>query len=778
MLIVVMISVQEITQTNASKRTEPNDGDEWLTPRKFALFLALLVILSFLDVLLRGRSFVSRDFGLFSCPLAYFHRDCFWRGELPLWNPLSSCGVPFLAQWNTLTLYPPSLIYLILPLPWSLSFFCVAHLFWGGLGMYFLAHRWTGNEWAAGLGGVMFAFNGLTVSSLMWSSQEATWSWVPWVIFLTLDALQNGGRKLVWATLAGVLQMLASGPETIMMTWLVVLVLTCRESLTSNSEPRDMAAPRSMKVIWARLLTIVVLVALICAAQLLPFLEFVGRTDRGSGPEPGMWSMPLTGWVNLLVPLFRTYHVPQGPVFMSGQSWLGSYYAGIGTIWLTAIAVRRVREWRVRALAGLMLVGVLLAFGDAGLLYRGLRWAFPMVELARYPVKFVVLTMAVAPVLASFGFKFLNSKVIRFRAFEQGSAVVLVLVVAGILGFDWKSPRDEWSTSWQQEWHNGLTRVVVFILLVLLAGFFFRLRGRNRVLCGIALMLGLWLDFATHVPNQNPTVPGSVYSSGVARANLNWEQSPSLGQARAMVATPAMSVFQHYVHPNPSSEEAYLVSRLAMLPDCNLLDQVPLTEGFFALTPKEINAVTRLPYSHTNEDLSGLLNFMGVAKITAPGRMFDWTTRPTALPLVTIGQQPVFADDRATLEALARPNADLQREVFLPVEARGAISANEQSGARVLMSEFTNKKVSIHTETPAPSLVVVSQTYYPAWKASVDGQRTKLWRANYAFQALEVPAGRHQVQLCYEDRMFQVGLIITLLGIAALFGIWWKTRQD
>jgi hypothetical protein len=162
---------------------------------------------------------------MFSYPVAFFHRQCFWRGELPLWNPLSHCGVPFLAQWNTLTLYPLSLIYLLLPLTWSLSFFCLAHLFWGGLGMYFLAQRWTHHRLAAGLAGVIFSFNGLTLNFLMWPSHIATFSWLPWVVWLGQRAWREGGTALVWATVAGAMQMLAGGPETIAATWLILLAL-------------------------------------------------------------------------------------------------------------------------------------------------------------------------------------------------------------------------------------------------------------------------------------------------------------------------------------------------------------------------------------------------------------------------------------------------------------------------------------------------------------------------------------------------------------------------
>src|ERR1041384_414234 len=127
----------------AETSTPPaTDNHAWLTPGRFALFLIGLIAVSFPKVVFLGQNFVFRDFGVFGYPLAYYHRLSFWHGEIPLWNPLNDCGVPFLAQWNTLALYPGSLIYLLLPLPWSVSVFCLAHLFWAGIGMYFLTRHW------------------------------------------------------------------------------------------------------------------------------------------------------------------------------------------------------------------------------------------------------------------------------------------------------------------------------------------------------------------------------------------------------------------------------------------------------------------------------------------------------------------------------------------------------------------------------------------------------------------------------------------------------------
>ena len=140
--------VEPGSNLNAGQEASPDCS--WLTSRRFALLLVVLVLVDYGAVILGWKSFFFRDFGYFGYPLAHYHRECFWRGELPLWNPLSCNGLPFLAQWNTLTLYPLSLIYLLLPLPWSLNLFCVAHLVLAGTGMFVLARHWTGNRLAAG----------------------------------------------------------------------------------------------------------------------------------------------------------------------------------------------------------------------------------------------------------------------------------------------------------------------------------------------------------------------------------------------------------------------------------------------------------------------------------------------------------------------------------------------------------------------------------------------------------------------------------------------------
>ncbi len=200
-------------------------ADEWFTPGRFFALLALCLFAAFPEVVLGSHTFYYRDFGHFAYPLAHYHRDCFWRGEIPLWNPYNSCGLPHLAQWNTMCLYPGALIYLLGPMPWALGLFSLAHLMLAGAGAYQLAHHWTGNRFAASIAGLAFAFNGFTLHAVMWPNNVAALAWAPWLWLLVGRACKEGGRTILLAALVGAMQMLAGAPEVILFTWAIAVPL-------------------------------------------------------------------------------------------------------------------------------------------------------------------------------------------------------------------------------------------------------------------------------------------------------------------------------------------------------------------------------------------------------------------------------------------------------------------------------------------------------------------------------------------------------------------------
>jgi hypothetical protein len=67
-----------------------------------------------------------------------------------------------------------------------------------------------------------------------------------------------------------------------------------------------------------------------------------------------------------------------------------------------------------------------------------------------------------------------------------------------------------------------------------------------------------------------------------------------------------------------------------------------------------------------------------------------------------------------------------------------------------------------------PGWLVLSQAFFPGWKARVDGEERELYRANYAFTALELPAGEHEVEIRYAPASLWIGAWVSLAAAACL----------
>jgi hypothetical protein len=725
-----------------------NRAPDWFTPFRFGVLLALLIFAAFPQVLLGVETFVARDYGFFAYPLAHFQRECFWRGEIPLWNPYNQCGVPFLAQWNTMPLYPPSLIYLTLPLTWSLSFFCLLHLWFAGLGMFFLARRWTGNNFAAAFAGTVFSFNGFALGLLIWPSHIATFSWMPWVVLAVEAAWCEGGKKIHLAAIVGAFQMLAGGPEIIFLTWLIVAAFWLQHFIKKES-------PRAA-MFW-RFPFVIALVIALSAAQLLPFLDLVAHAQRETGFADLRWSMPGFGLANFLVPMAFGTTGTEGIFFQHGQYWTSSYYLGLATLWLALVVLVCLRERRVWLLGGIVLAGLVFALGENTPVFPALRKIIPQLSFITYPVKYVSVVVFAAPLLAAFALA--NFRKVQNRLLPLG-AVLFALLIA-ILFWTQLAPMPDDDS--HAALLNGISRAA-FLLLTGAILFVIARKTKSRLLqaAPLVLILTAWLDVFTHEPTQNPTVPSWIYQPGLSRAKLALHPQPELGSSRAMVSPMAALELIHITVRDPKNN--FLAKRTGYCADVNLLDAVPKVDGFFSLTPRESDEVLSLFYTTTNASYPQLEDFMGVSQITAPDEIFHWQARTNFLPLVTAGQKPIFLDDTNSLWDFERNDFDGGKIVFLPPDEKSLVTVSSQASAKILDAKFGNRTADVEVEANETSLVVVAQTYYHNWHATIDGQPAPLLRANVAFQAVQVPAGTHRLHFFYQDRSFQLGATISGIG--------------
>jgi hypothetical protein len=762
-----------ISSTDIQGQGSCNLSNAWLKPTWFAIILAGFIAAFFPDVLFGGKSLVFRDFGIFTYPNAFFQRESFWHGTIPLWNPLNNCGTPFLAQWNTDALYPLSLIYILLPLVLGLNLFLLLHLFLAGFGMYLLSSKWTNNRLAAAIAGVAFVFNGLTLNCLMWTSNLSCLAWMPWVILVVEQAWLFGGRRVVLAAVVSAIQMLAGAPEIIVFTWLILFSLWIGRMARDNQKRLPS---------FARVILVVIIVILLSAAQLLPFIDLLTHSERSSVYGTSIWTIPLWGWANLFVPLFHCYKAPLGVYFQPGQDWTSSYYLGVGILTLGLLAIVVVKTPRVWLLAGFAIFGFIVALGDQGILYTMLLKFCPALGFMRYPIKFAFLTVFAVPLLAAYGIAWIgNSKTRPLAKRLYWPLSFMILSGATISGILWHA---RWYPFPNEQWpvllHNGLIRVAFLVLIVGTVLFYKRIENlRLQIITGLLSLTFVWLDVVTHAPRQNPTVESSAFQPGLLTRHL--DPAPQPGEARVFTTKQSYGLFYGRELTNLYAD--YIGCRCALVGDCNILDGISMPDGFYSLHVREQREIfNQFFLSPTNAFPSGFADFLGISYISDPEKVLAWQFRPTHLPFYTIGPKPLFVALSNTPALLLQPNFDPRQIVYLPTEAKLLLIATNQNYGTIHETHYAAQRLDFEADADAPTLLVLSQTYYHPWRAFVDDKSVQLFRANYAFQALEIPAGHHAVRLVYQDRLFQVGAtisIVTFVGcLLALFSIMRKFHSN
>jgi uncharacterized membrane protein YfhO len=80
-----------------------------------------------------------------------------------------------------------------------------------------------------------------------------------------------------------------------------------------------------------------------------------------------------------------------------------------------------------------------------------------------------------------------------------------------------------------------------------------------------------------------------------------------------------------------------------------------------------------------------------------------------------------------------------------------------------------SRRIDLTLEQPA--YLVMAYTHYPGWRATVDDQPVEILRANYAFMALPLEAGRHQVVLNYQPVSLKLGALLTGLSLLTTLAV-------
>jgi hypothetical protein len=150
-----------------------------------------------------------------------------------------------------------------------------------------------------------------------------------------------------------------------------------------------------------------------------------------------------------------------------------------------------------------------------------------------------------------------------------------------------------------------------------------------------------------------------------------------------------------------------------------------------------------------------------------------------------VTQATVVPNHDAAWQALRADNFNPATAVILEADQLASSppplpASPPQPHSSLSILQYDLHTVTIAVETDQPGYLVLPDSYYPGWQASIDGQASPIWRANYAFRAVSVPAGQHTVQFVFDPPIWKVGLAVsgvTLVGLLGWAGWGWWNRS-
>ena len=125
-------------------------------------------------------------------------------------------------------------------------------------------------------------------------------------------------------------------------------------------------------------------------------------------------------------------------------------------------------------------------------------------------------------------------------------------------------------------------------------------------------------------------------------------------------------------------------------------------------------------------------------------------------------------DEQKIIDTLFLESFDRARQIVLEEDPE-VEKSNKIGSAKI--TEYGLNKVVVQTESDVPSLLFLSDVWYPGWKAKVDGKESKIYRADYTFRAVVVPEGKHKVEFIYSPDSFKYGVLLAIAGAIGIFSM-------
>ncbi len=687
-----------------------------------------------------------RDQGDFFYPLKLYTAERLRAGQIPLWNPLSGTGEPWLANGQSGVFYPPTLLFLLHSAALAGALFLLLHFAIAAWGARRFLKEENVSDAGALFGAAAFAASGLAASLSVYWNHFGAWAYLPGIAALARAGFRSRGSTLGFGALVG-LQAMAGSPEISAAT--VVLAGVLAWSPSGEFPEPHVAQPRAARL--RRFAAGVGLGLALAAWVIVPMAELAVHSERRQAFSAEERDAGALTW--------RDAGTMSG---FTPSSFGGSYLATLflPPFVLVAAAAAFLEEHRrrlARVLALFVVLGILFAAaGPPGAWLRGL----PPLDRVRYPAKWLAWSSFGLAALAGLGFDALRFSPAgaRVRALF-GAAAVAALAGAAV---------------------SPLPAPVRLCCCAGAAALGFLALGLGRrplagsllgaaAAAGLVGALGLALQ---SLPRFAPEAQVTACPEGVA----------PLTRVPGRVVTPPMGPLWGWVLRDGSFDGAMLArQREALLGYTNLLCRVP-TVRTAAPLPTAAAAMIAASIGPAEDALpAGAAGARALWTPFAPARLpsrkiGDFYRAPLTpyLPRLSfVRGYRVEPDGRRAWARVAAGDVDLTREVLLdrrPVPAPAGPEEHPMLLARLV--EDAPERVVAEVTASFPGLLVLADLDYPGWVAEEGGRTLPILRADGFFRAVALPAGSHRVVFRYRPTSFYAGAGISVIALLVALGLW------
>lgn len=745
----------------------------WI-PAVLAL-LTVLFMLPFIDPDVPGAALDGSDLLNQVYPLTSLIFDRVHDAKsVPLWNPYQYLGQSIATNPQSSLFYPPAWIMAPLGVPRGAGWLLVIHLWWSGWGFALFARRIGASPAGALAGGIVYEFSAFAAAHVGAGHFNfmLVYAWLPWIAAAYLWACGQcrwliaglpGAAALSMSILAGYTPLVYLG-----LLWLAGLWLTLLWQGGIAAAPGG----EYRAVAWRTLRPLLVIGiggALLSAVLLLPVGEFALRSTRAQDATltfSNSFPLPAGQLLTLVIPNLFGH-----PRLADHGYWGLPFYeeltAYLGILPLVAIFRTRTRPISV-LLAALAALGVIVSLGTDGGLFTLLYRVLPGYSLFRVPPRMLLFTVIGGAGLMALFLTDLQT-LDHDRRVEMLRPVLRWVLPAGVilagiaafllLGYTTAHSTDE-TPPWRLFYSGHMTALGAVALAAGWIGLRLWTRedrpGRLPWLAALTvciLVIDLWHISPAMITASAVDVPGMW--------KLMARTAPASPDFRVMTA-PDEVIWQagatYTRHLNASGYDPLVSDQVQALLDAG--GDNPTSPIARLLGVRYV--ITNKPY-----DWLGLSGFETLTQVEQEG---DWRIYETADPLpraFIASSTAVIADDNAALSRLASGEIDPAQTAIVSRAVDCAAGAADM-GSSAQIVEYDANAVEITTTSAQPGVLVLTDSYDPYWKVTIDSESADLLRVDTALRGVCVPAGSHRVRMEYRPVLLFVGLVISAASWAAL----------